>query len=316
MLTGKNHYKTSWHGKAYYFFGDYLQDKYSCRVQKLPINAGFSCPNRDGSLATEGCIFCSDEGSAAPTCRSSSEILLQMVNAKNNLRRHTGITKYIAYFQAFTNTASSIDHLKEMYDSSLSFPDVTGLMIATRPDCLPDDVLDLISTYNKSGFELWLEIGMQSCHNKSLEFLCRHHTNEKTIDAVMHASQLKIPVCVHVILGIPGETWADMMETAVLLSQMPVQGVKIHHLHVISGTRLANIYCDGMIKILSLKEYVSCLCDFLERLRPDIVIHRIVGDREEDSLIAPRWSIHKGTVQTAVDEEFKRRGTWQGFLYE
>lgn len=305
----------SWSGKPYNFFGDYLAAAYSCRVLKLPIDAGLSCPNRDGTLGFEGCIFCSEEGSASPTTGGFSSIADQMRNAKETFRRSERETKYIAYFQAFTNTYGSPDKLKKLYDEAVSFPEVTGLMIGTRPDCINREILDIISSYKKENFELWIELGVQSVHDRSLAFLNRGHTFQQTVDALNLIEEYGIPVCVHVILGIPGESWADMMETAETISKLPVSGVKIHHLHVIKGTPLERFYNEKSFTLMTMKEYVSTLCDFIERLRPDIIIHRLMGDRMEDSLLLPKWGLHKGTVLQAIEDEFCRRCTFQGFLY-
>ena len=168
----------------------------------------------------------------------------------------------------------------------------------------------------KPGFEVWLEIGMQSSHDKSLEFLRRGHTNGVTVDAVSRAAMRGIPVCVHLILGIPGESWQDMMATAISLRSMAVRGIKFHHLHVISGTTLEGMYRSGLMAPLSMNEYVSAVCDFIERVSPDILIHRLMGDREENTLVAPRWGLHKGTVIKAIEGEFLRRGSFQGILYD
>jgi uncharacterized protein len=306
----------SWFGKPYYSFSDYLWNKYNCRVLKIPINAGLSCPNRDGSAGTDGCIFCSEDGSASPGMNAGTPITVQIDTAKSAFKRSDPDTKYIAYFQAFTNTYGPPHLLKSLYDQALDRAEVTGLMIGTRPDCLPDETLDLVASYRKPGFELWLEIGMQSSHDKSLEFLRRGHTNDVTVDAVRRAAMREIPVCVHLILGIPGESWHDMMATAESLRTMPVRGVKFHHLHVIRGTDLEGPLREGQMKPLTMKEYVSALCDFIERLSPDILIHRLAGDREENTLVAPRWGLHKGTVIKAVEDEFQRRGSFQGLLFE
>ena len=306
----------NWFGKPYYFFGDYLHNKYGCKVLKLPINAGFSCPNRDGTFSMRGCIFCSEEGSASPTALSSSDIREQMTHARNSFVRADTSTKYIAYFQAFTNTHAPVDILKKAYDTALESPDTIGLMIGTRPDCLSDRVLELIASYKKNNFELWLEIGMQTSINSSLRFLNRGHTHEDTRDAVKRASLLGIPLCLHIILGIPGESWHDMMRTAEEIALLPVQGIKFHHLHVIKGTPLHELYRTNTIHILSMKEYVSILCDFMERTAPNIIIHRLLGDRHEDTLVAPSWGMHKGTVIKAIEDEFLKRGTHQSFLYK
>ena len=299
-------------GKAYYFFGDYLRDKFGCRVLKLPINAGLSCPNRDTG---DGCIFCSEDGSAAPHAFSQESVTLQMNAAKDNFRRADEETKYIAYFQAYTNTYSSAANLKKLYSEALNYPNIVGLMIATRPDCLPNNIIDIIGNYCREDFELWIEIGMQSCHNKSLAFLNRRHSHKETVDAARRVSSKGIKSCMHIILGIPGETWHDMMATAEEVSSIPVSGIKLHHLHVINGTKIDEMYRRKEIDLLSMREYVSTVCDFIERLRPDILVHRLLGDRTQKSLCAPLWGQHKGTVIKAIEDEFERRVTYQGFLY-
>jgi radical SAM protein (TIGR01212 family) len=237
-----------------------------------------------------------------------------MENARRMFRRSDDETRYIAYFQAFTNTYASPGSLKKLYDTAVAAPDVIGLMIGTRPDSLPDDVIDLIASYRRENFELWIELGMQSSHARSLVFLNRGPTELATEDAVRRTALRRIDICLHIILGIPGETWDDMMRTAETVSSLPVQGVKFHHLHVIKGTHLEDMFRRGDIPLLSLKEYVSTVCDFMERLRPDIMIHRLAGDRDAESLLAPAWGAHKGTVQKAIEEEFRKRGTHQGFL--
>lgn len=309
-----NHCKPgNWHGKPYHFFGDYLYHKFNAKILKLTINANLGCPNRDGTIGTSGCIFCS-EGSASPTAIGTMSIHQQMRAAIEGFNRGLYTPKYIAYFQAFTNTYASVEALKKLYDTAVEFNDVVGLMIGTRPDCLPDDVLDLIASYQKSNFELWLEIGMQSMHDKSLQYLNRGHTHTQTVDAIKRAAQRGIPVCVHVIMGIPGESWNDMMATACEISRLPIRGVKIHHLHVIKGTALEVLYNKGEVQLLTFKQYISYVCDFIERLRGDIIIHRLLGDQPRDMLIAPAWGLHKGTVLKAIEDELLRRGTYQGFL--
>jgi hypothetical protein len=301
-------------GKAYRFFGDYLREKYGHRVLKLPINAGLGCPNREDGR--EGCIFCSETGSASPTSNPDKLITDQMQEARESFVRSDQETSYIAYFQAFTNTRGPIPVLKRMYDRALVEPDVMGLMIATRPDCCDDEVLDLVASYIRPGRELWLEIGMQTMHDRSLRWMNRGHDHGQTRDAVRRAAERGIPVCVHVILAIPGEDWRDMMETAREISSLPVSGVKIHHLHVIRNTPLERIYEARPFYLPKSKEYVSLLVDFLERLRPDIVIHRLMGDHPEEGLVVPGWGLHKGTILRDVDLAFSSRGTCQGFLVE
>jgi uncharacterized protein len=303
-----------WQGLPYNFFGNYLSEKHGCRVFKLPINAGLGCPNRDGTIGSGGCIFCSEEGSSSPTALCSDDIIAQMQNAARSFGRSFDKTKYLAYFQAFTNTYASADHLKTLFDAALAYPDTIGMMIGTRPDCIRDKHLALISSYASRCSELWLEIGMQSIHDGSLAFLKRGHTYEDSLDAITRIAVHPIDICLHIILGIPGESWDDMMETARMISSLPIRGIKIHHMHIIRGTELERIYNEKNIMLLTPDEYISTLCDFLERIRSDILIHRISGDCPLDKLIAPAWGLHKGSIQTNLDNEFIRRGTWQGFM--
>ncbi len=317
MSRNRNPFKANeWNGKPYNFFGDNLWNSYNRRVLKLPINANLDCPNRDGTVGSDGCIFCSEEGSASPTCSASEAIRGQMRNARESFKRADDHTRYIAYFQAFSNTYAPAERLRQLYDTALLDEDIVGLMIATRPDCVPDDVLDLIASYRKDNFELWLELGMQSMHDRSLAFMKRGHTHAQTRSAIVKAAERGIKVCAHLILGVPGETWEDMMRTADEVSALPVQGVKLHHLHVIKGTALESMYERGEIRLLSFREYVSTICDFIERLRPDIQIHRLSGDQNEEKLVAPAWGMHKGTVLKEIEDEFRKRGTYQGFLYD
>ncbi len=303
-------------GRPYNSFGDHLQRTYGRRVLKIPLNANLSCPNRDGQPEGTGCLFCSADGSSSPGTDAAATIEKQIESAKGNFKRSGPGTCYIAYFQAFTNTRAPVATLKDLYDRALVSRDVIGLMIGTRPDCLPDETLDLIASYLRPGFELWLEIGMQTAHDRSLNLLRRGHSTADTIDAVKRAAARGIPVCVHLILGIPGESWKDMMVTAHSLRGLPIRGLKLHHLHVIKGTPLEKWLLDGRMTPLSLPSYASILCDFIERVSPDLLIHRLIGDRDEETLVAPLWSLHKGTAIKAIEDEFHRRGTCQGFLYD
>jgi len=300
--------------KPYYFFGDYLRHKYKTRVYKLSINANFSCPNRDGTLDTKGCIFCSPEGSASPLTRHPSNILEQLGLVKSCFKRLDNQTKYISYFQAFTNTYAKVDHLKRLYDLALQPDNIIGLMIGTRPDCLSEKILDLIASYQKDNFELWLEIGMQTIHDKSLDYLNRKHNFAITKKKILEARDRDIPVCVHLILGIPGESWPEMMATAEEISNLPIQGIKFHHFHVIKRTVLEKMYKNKPFKLLTMSEYVSVICDFLERIRGDIIIHRLSGDKDPNFLVAPLWGKNKGTIKQAIEDEFQKRCTYQGFL--
>jgi radical SAM protein (TIGR01212 family) len=313
----KNHFDhLPWNGKPYNFFGDYLDSKYNCKVLKLPINASLGCPNRDGKISRGGCIFCSEDGSSSPTALQSGQIIDQMDFAAKSHSRTFVDVRYIAYFQAYSNTYGSIPVLKNLYDTAISYNKTIGLMIGTRPDCIDESIIQLISSYQKDEFELWIELGMQTSCNPSLEILNRGHTNEQTLAAIELCSKYNLNICLHIILGIPGESWSDMMKTAELISTLPVKGVKLHHLHVIKNTPLHERYLKDEIKLLSFHEYLDTLCDFIERLRGDILIHRIAGDKNEDHLIAPSWGMLKGSVQTGLINKFIQRGSWQGLLFK
>ena len=317
MRPGEKHYRNGDRkNRPYNFFGDYLLQRYHTRVLKLPIDAGLGCPNRDGTLDDSGCIFCSAEGSASPSIRGISDIADQMSNARQSFRRSDEATRFIAYFQAFSNTYGPPELLKKMYDTAVSGNDIVGLMIGTRPDCLSNEIIEIISSYAREDFELWLEIGMQTMHDRSLDLLNRRHTHADTRSAVLRAGKRNIRLCAHLILGIPGETWEDMMSTAREVSSLPINGVKLHHLHVIKDTPLADLYAHGDFKVMEFRDYISTVCDFIERLRPDILIHRLLGDREETTLLAPLWGLHKGTVLKAIEDEFLSRGSRQGLLFE
>jgi len=315
--TKKPYKKTSWFGKPYNFFGDYLLNKFDTKILKLPINANFSCPNRDGTLSSGGCIFCSEDGSSSNSTFGISDIKKQMISARNNFTRVNSNVKYISYFQSYTNTYAPTKYLEEVYETATEDDDIIGLMIGTRPDCISNKTFELISTYNtkKKNFELWLEIGVQSIHEKSLKFLNRQHSVKDCTNSIIKAEKYSIKTCIHIILGIPGETWQDMMETATFISKLPISGVKIHHLHVIKNTPLEKLYNKKKVKTLTLDEYTSTVVDFIERLRPDILIHRLMGDRNDDLLLSPKWGHHKGTIINAIEDKFKKRSTYQGFLY-
>lgn len=290
-----------------------MRSKYGFRIFKLPINANLSCPNR---INGQGCIFCTEEGSSSPVINVDMSVTEQMQASRNAFVRTDVETKYIAYFQAYTNTFAPLAKLEELYKSALSFPDTIGMMIATRPDCITNDIAQLIASFDRPDFELWVELGMQSKHNRTLELLNRGHTHEETVKALKILDAHGLKSCVHVILGLPGENWHDMMQTALELQALPIRGAKIHHLHVIKDTPLADLYYSGGVQPLSFNQYKSTFCDFVERLPKETIIHRISGDAMEDRLIAPCWGHEKGTVQNGIIGEFRRRGTWQGFLID
>lgn len=297
--------------KRYNAFSEELKRHFDCRVQRISVDAGLSCPNRDGSLDTEGCIFCGGSGSGSYGIRRDLTVAGQIEDGKEIMRRKYKAQKFIAYFQAYSNTYAPVDQLRILFDDALSVSDVVGLIVATRPDCLSDDVLDFLRELSGRTY-LWLELGMQSIHDSSLARINRRHGHASSVDAVQRSLVRGIQVCAHVILGLPGETHEEMLACAGELNRLGVNGVKLHLLHVMKGTRLAEMYGRGEVQVLERDEYAGLVCDFLELLDPRILIHRLTGDGGHDNLVAPLWSLKKFEVLNLIDAELERRGTRQG----
>ena len=297
--------------KRYNTFSDELKRLFSCKVQRISVDAGFSCPNRDGSLDSGGCIFCGGHGSGSHGIRRDLDIAAQLEDGKEIMRRKYRASKFIAYFQAYSNTYAAVGCLRELFSEALAVPDVVGLIIATRPDCLPDNVLDYLHELSSQTF-LWLELGMQSMYDRSLELINRRHDHSCSVDAIARARNHGLRVCAHIILGLPGESREEMLAMAGELNRLGVEGVKLHLMHVMKGTVLAEMYGRGEVKVLCRDEYAGLVCDFLELLDPDILIHRLTGDGGHDNLIAPLWSLKKFEVLNLIDAEMERRGTRQG----
>lgn len=300
--------------KRYNTFSAELKRLFGCKVQRISVDAGFTCPNRDGALDTEGCVFCGGHGSGSFGIRRDYSVAGQLEDGKEVMRRKYRAAKFIAYFQAYSNTYAPVNHLQALFSEALAVPDVAGLNVATRPDCLPDDVLDYLKELSHETY-LWLELGIQSVHDKSLAFINRRHDHACSVAAVERARQRGLRVCAHVILGIPGETREEMLTSAGELNRLCVDGVKLHLLHVMKGTRLAEMYDRGEITVLDRDGYAGLVCDFLELLNPRILIHRLTGDGGHDNLIAPLWSLKKFEILNLIDAELTRRGTRQGARY-
>lgn len=301
--------------KRYNTFSDELKHVFGCKVQRISIDAGFSCPNRDGTLDTQGCIFCGGQGSGSFGIRRDLQIAAQLEDGKDVMRRKYRAQKFIAYFQAFSNTYAPLDQLRSLYDEALDVPDVVGIIAATRPDCLPDDVLDYLAELSMQTY-FWLELGLQSTSDQSLALINRRHDYACTVSAVERAKARNLRVCAHVILGLPGESRRDMRSTIEELNRLGVDGVKLHLLHVMKGTTLAEMYGRGEIELLDRDSYAGLVCDLLERLDPAILIHRLTGDGGHDNLLAPLWSLKKFEVLNLIDAELERRGTRQGSRFQ
>jgi len=292
-------------------FGQTMLRRYGERVHKLTLNAAFTCPNRDGSKGRGGCTFCNNV-SFNPNGRNPATISEQLEAGRQVIRKRTGARKYIAYFQAYTNTYADVDRLAELYDQALADPDIIGLSVGTRPDCVPDAVLDLLARYQDQGKEVWLELGLQSAWNDTLQRVNRGHGFEEYQLAVRNAHARGLQVCTHLIVGLPGETRSHCMTTLQHVLDLGVEGLKLHPLHVVKGTMLANQWRRGDYQPLSLDSYIAIACDMIELTPADIIYHRVTASASPDILLAPAWCAKKWAVLNGISQEFKRRKTRQG----
>lgn len=304
----------NWDGIAYHSLNYHLRKKFNEKVFKISLDGGFTCPNRDGSISDNGCIFCSGRGSGDFIPAADLSLFEQFMKGKELLEKKWSAGKYIAYFQAFTNTYAPVDILRKKYEEALSFPGVVGLAIATRPDCLGHDVLDLLDEINKKTY-LWVELGLQTIHEKTASLIHRGYSLSCFNEAVYNLNERKIESVVHLILGLPGENKEDMLSSVKYISMQPVQGVKLHLLHILKNTPLYQMYLKNPFKVLEKDEYIDLIIDCLELLPPDMVIHRLTGDGSKDLLIAPLWSKNKKAVLNGIHKRLKERNTWQGKFY-
>jgi len=301
--------------KRYYDFKSYLINTFGHKVYKLQIDAGFTCPNRDGTIATGGCIYCNGRGSKLRQEGALPPVAEQITRAKELYRKLRGAKKFIAYFQTFTNTYAPYDQLKSLYDEALSQDDIVGLAVGTRPDCVPDRVIGLFEEYARDR-HVWLEYGLQSCHDATLNFLNRGHDFRTFVDAVERTAGKNIRICTHIIVGLPGEDHDAIMETAHRVAALPIDGIKIHLLLALEGTALGALYKQGTIEMMTKEEYVSTVCNILEVLPPHMVVQRLTADGYRDIYLAPEWGKNKMEVLNAIDKELERRDSWQGVKYD
>ena len=295
----------------YISLNEYLRDTFGCKVYKVSINGGFTCPNRDGTLDTRGCIFCSGYGSGDFAEDASLSVTEQIERGKKRIEAKmpkkinaaTGVTsnKYIAYFQAFTNTYAPVERLRALYTEAINHPDIVAVSIGTRPDCLPENVLELLAELNQIK-PIWIELGLQTIHEKSADYIRRGYDLPVYDKAVEELKSRNIDVITHVILGLPGETREDMLETVRYVGKSGVQGIKLQLLHVIKGTDLEKDYNKGLFKCMTMEEYVDLIYDCISVLPEDIVIHRITGDGAKKTLVAPLWSADKKRVLNALNK--------------
>ncbi|WP_339363008.1 TIGR01212 family radical SAM protein [Vallitalea maricola] len=300
-----------WGDKPYYSLNYYLRELYGEKIYKIAIDGGFTCPNRDGKIGTRGCIFCSEGGSGDFASSASLSIYDQIEEGKKKLSSKKTGNKYIAYFQAYTNTYAPINRLKALFREAISHPDIIGLSVATRPDCLDNEVIKLLATINKTK-KVWVELGLQSIHTSSASFIRRGYELDCFDSAVTRLTEAGLDVVVHLILGLPNETKEDVLQSVKYICNKNIRGIKLQLLHVLKNTDLADYYAENDFKILSMDEYIDLLISCIEIIPPEIVIHRITGDGPKNLLIEPLWSGNKKVVLNTILKEFKNRNTWQG----
>lgn len=308
----------AWHhhsmsAKAYRLFSEHLKEHFGVRVHKISVDAGFGCPNRGGGRALSGCLFCDPDGSGAVGIDRRLSVTEQIEQGKEVMIRKYHAQQFLAYFQPFSNTFAPSERLRALYDEALAVPGVVGLAVGTRPDCLDDVVLDLLADYHRQRY-FWLEIGLQSCHDRTLAWLRRGHDYACFLQSYHAAKARGLRVCVHLVIGLPGESRDDLLATMAEMARLKVDGVKLHLLHVLDGTPLGEMYRQGEVGVLAQAEYVGLVVDALERLPRETLIHRLTGDGPRAALLAPLWSLNKWEVLNAIDAELARRGGVQGCL--
>ncbi|MET0003593.1 TIGR01212 family radical SAM protein [Candidatus Thiodiazotropha sp. LNASS1] len=289
-------------------FGQYLLQRYGERVHKIALDAAFTCPNRDGSKGSGGCTFCNNV-SFSPNGRQPRPISEQLASGRRVILKRTGARKYLAYFQAYTNTYAEIEKLTALYDAALADEDVIGLSIGTRPDCLPDTVIDLLAGYQDQGKEVWLELGLQSAFDETLARVNRGHGFAEYQESVLRARNRGLKVCTHMIAGLPGETAYHATETLQRVLELGTDGLKLHPLHVVKGTQLANAWRRGEYRPLTLEAYVDIAADLVQQTPSNVVWHRLTGTASETILLAPLWCARKWLVLNAITTELQRRRT-------
>lgn len=304
-----------WNDKLYHSLDYELKKRFKEKVYRLTLNGGMTCPNRDGRIGYGGCIFCSGGGSGEFAASPSLSVRQQIEEGKRMLSGKRPVHKYIAYFQAFTNTYGPVAYLRSLFTEAISAPEVVLLSIATRPDCLQPEIIDLLAELNRIK-PVWVELGLQTMHRDTAAFIRRGYPLSVFEDAVKRLRAAGIEVITHVILGLPGEDRERMLDTIRYLNTQDIQGIKLQLLHILKRTDLAVLYEQEPFPVLSLEEYVQLILSCVEILRPDIVIHRLTGDGPKNLLIAPEWSSSKRHVLNTIHHAFRLKDTWQGKFYK
>lgn len=297
-----------------YMLNDFLKEKFNEKIYKVSLDGGFTCPNRDGKVSKGGCIFCSENGSGDFTATKLKSIHEQIEEQIDLVSKKYKGDKYIAYFQNFTNTYAEVSYLRKIYQEALSHEKIVGLAIATRPDCLEDDVLELLAELNKKTF-LWVELGLQTLNDDVAKYFNRAYETEIYKEASEKLNRLSIKFVTHIIIGLPKEEEDDYLKTAIFAQNCGTWGIKLHLMYVVKNTPLEKLYLNGALKVNTKEEYVEKVVNVLENISSEIVVHRLTGDGDRETLVAPLWSIKKIDVLNSIHKELKRRNTYQGKLY-
>ena len=293
---------------------DFLKEKFNEKIYKVSLDGDFTCPNRDGKVSRGGCIFCSENGSGDFTATKLKSIHAQIEEQIDLVSKKYKGDKYIAYFQNFTNTYAEVSYLRKIYQEALSHEKIVGLAIATRPDCLEDDVLELLAELNKKTF-LWVELGLQTLNDDVAKYFNRAYETEIYKEASEKLNRLNIKFVTHIIIGLPKEENDDYLKTAIFAQNCGTWGIKLHLMYVVKNTPLEKLYLNGDLKVNTKEEYVEKVVNVLENISSEIVVHRLTGDGDRETLVAPLWSIKKIDVLNSIHKELKRRNTYQGKLY-
>lgn len=302
---------TMWGDKRYHSLNYFLRNKFGDKVFKISLDAGFTCPNRDGKVSKGGCVFCSERGSGDFAGDRNFSIESQFLDVKSMMNKKWKGDKYIAYFQAYTNTYAPVEVLREKYDEAVKEEGVVALAIATRPDCLDEEVLDLLEEYSKKLY-VWVELGLQTSNDVTGRLINRGYDTATFTEAVKNLRARNIDVVGHCIFGLPGEEKKEMLDTIDYLAHVGVQGIKMHLLHLMEDTPMVNLYNSGKLKFMEQEEYVDLICEAVTRLPEEMVVHRLTGDAPRSLLIGPMWSLKKWEVLNAIDDKMKNEDLYQG----
>jgi radical SAM protein (TIGR01212 family) len=300
-----------WNGKRYHSFNYFMRNKFGEKIFKISLDGGFSCPNRDGTISSGGCLFCSERGSGDFAGDSNLSIHNQFVQVKEMMAKKWSNGKYIAYFQAYTNTYAPVEELKSKYYQAINEEGVVALAIATRPDCLQEEVLDLLEEINKKVY-VWVELGLQTISDETAKRINRGYKLNVFEDAIKRLKKRNIDYVVHSILGLPGESKEQMLQTIDYIAHSGAKGIKFHLLHLMKDTPMVNLYESGELKFLEQDEYIDIVCRGITLLPEDMVVHRLTGDSPRNLLIGPMWSLKKWEILNAIDKALKENNYYQG----